>query len=336
MKKRLKCIAILLGLFLLLTACTADVQEVLEDGAREFSQGKEDVDSPYLTRKNMYSYVEAYDTASIAELSIGVLYEEDVAYLREKTEEEVSIGKKKSVIITSEEELKQQLKQMIESNKEYLYFTCANGYQVSSVSVTKVYDELKAENLCDVMAVKNMNFGGTQEQMLLQVEYDVGIELLDAMQDETREMSANAASYLKDTSLTTADQIKKVNDYLCEKITYPSENMTIDYQMHVAYGPLKNGYAVSDGYAKLCKLLLNQLGIECYYLEGTCNGKAHAWNLVNVDGVWYHLDVCYNDMAQFISDKYEYVFFLLSDSKMQEAGLQWDQEVYPETPARSY
>ena len=45
-----------------------------------------------------------------------------------------------------------------------------------------------------------------------------------------------------------------------------------------------------SGFATSFRKIMKYLGIECRYIEGYCTGTAHAWNLVNLDGYWYHLD----------------------------------------------
>ena len=59
-----------------------------------------------------------------------------------------------------------------------------------------------------------------------------------------------------------------------------------------AYSALVRGDTVCKGLATAYKLLVDRLGdprLECliiYNLEGS-----HVWNLVSIDGTWYHVDV---------------------------------------------
>lgn len=65
----------------------------------------------------------------------------------------------------------------------------------------------------------------------------------------------------------------------------------------------RNGhhYTVCDGYARCYRILMNKAGIKTYYVHGADKEKDpdkridHAWNLVQINGNFYHVDVCWDD-----------------------------------------
>ncbi|UKS54234.1 MAG6410 family transglutaminase-related lipoprotein [Mycoplasma feriruminatoris] len=61
-----------------------------------------------------------------------------------------------------------------------------------------------------------------------------------------------------------------------------------------AYSALVLRYTVCTGYAKGFKLILDELGIPCRFMEGSSDREStiskHAWNLVQIDNEWYHVD----------------------------------------------
>ena len=61
------------------------------------------------------------------------------------------------------------------------------------------------------------------------------------------------------------------------------------------YGVFVNKKAVCSGYAKATQYLLNRLGIECVYVSGTGRQERHAWNLLNLEGNYYHMDTTWDD-----------------------------------------
>ena len=88
-----------------------------------------------------------------------------------------------------------------------------------------------------------------------------------------------------------------------------------EYQSHMAYGALVNGYAVCDGFAHAYKALLDYEGIECKFVGDY--EKHHAWNEAILDGKEYHIDVSHSagqaigsdgryneETASFIRDKW--------------------------------
>lgn len=65
------------------------------------------------------------------------------------------------------------------------------------------------------------------------------------------------------------------------------------------YGVFVNKKAVCAGYAKAMQYLLNLCGVECTYVtSGT-----HAWNLIKLEGDYYHIDVTWGDGSDTKKDK---------------------------------
>ncbi len=65
------------------------------------------------------------------------------------------------------------------------------------------------------------------------------------------------------------------------------------------YGVFVNKKAVCAGYAKAMQYLLNLCGIECTYVTSA----THAWNLIKLEGDYYHLDVTWGDGSDTKKDK---------------------------------
>ena len=62
-----------------------------------------------------------------------------------------------------------------------------------------------------------------------------------------------------------------------------------------AYGALVEGKSVCSGYARAYQLLMQAVGIPCFYIIGFGGKEAHAWNLVRLDGQWYYSDPTWGD-----------------------------------------
>lgn len=88
------------------------------------------------------------------------------------------------------------------------------------------------------------------------------------------------------------------------------------------YAALVEGTADSQSAALAFQLLCEQAGLTCQTIQGTLNGSPHWWNLVELDGLWRHVDVTAGlDQAD----------FLRSDSQM-EGQYTWDRETAPACP----
>lgn len=60
--------------------------------------------------------------------------------------------------------------------------------------------------------------------------------------------------------------------------------------------------SVCNGYAKAAQYLLNSYGIPCIIVNGAAMGNAHAWNIVEIYGAYYHMDVTWGDPSYYASE----------------------------------
>ena len=129
------------------------------------------------------------------------------------------------------------------------------------------------------------------------------------------------ADRVVDTLITSGmsdyDVVKALHDYL---ITHCDYDYRVDignmpFISHQAEGALLNGTAVCSGYAKAYEALLDAAGIPCETITGYAGGY-HAWNLVQVDGEWYHVDATWDDPTTRGGDYIRYTYFLKSDKVM--------------------
>ena len=97
------------------------------------------------------------------------------------------------------------------------------------------------------------------------------------------------------------EKSKILHDRMCEIVTYDM----VGYHQS-AIGSLLQGYSVCAGYARGYQMLLQAVGIPCFYVVGTAdNGVGiggHAWNLVMLDGEWCYTDVTWDDTDYVFED----------------------------------
>ena len=85
---------------------------------------------------------------------------------------------------------------------------------------------------------------------------------------------------------------------------------------YTAYGALVNRTSVCAGYALAYERLMDQVGIPCEYVTGMTTRGSHAWNIVQIDGEWYHVDVTWDDPTPDREGYVRYKYFLKSDKAM--------------------
>jgi transglutaminase-like putative cysteine protease len=91
-----------------------------------------------------------------------------------------------------------------------------------------------------------------------------------------------------------------LHDWLVRHARYDLANFqanTVPNPEYTPYGVLVLGTGVCQSYASAFQQLADRAGLETRMVSGTGNGADHAWNQVQVDGVWYNLDVTWDDPA---------------------------------------
>lgn len=133
-----------------------------------------------------------------------------------------------------------------------------------------------------------------------------------------------------------------LHDYLVNNTTYDkrlySGNMPED--SYTAYGVLINGTGVCQGYAEAMNRLLLSSGIESIMAVGEAKDGSewigHAWNMVKLDGEYYHVDSTWDDpVTSDGSNKLVHSYFNITDEQMSKDH-RWNREDYPEANGTIY
>ena len=123
------------------------------------------------------------------------------------------------------------------------------------------------------------------------------------------------AAQCRNAASTDYARAKWFHDWLCANAYYVNED-SISY---MAEGVLLRGRGVCQSYAIAYQLLLDRVGIPNIMVWGddtdTWDDVSHAWNLVKIGPVWYHVDVTWDDGSGLYGG-YSYNYFLKSDSTM--------------------
>lgn len=107
----------------------------------------------------------------------------------------------------------------------------------------------------------------------------------------------------------------RVHDWICRNIEYDYEGTDMDkvsrvIASHNILGVFAYHKAQCEGIAKAVKVILNAVNMKCIVVFGNAvknkNNIPHTWNIVDIDGEAYHLDVTWD-----IGNKHDY--FNLTD-----------------------
>ena len=118
---------------------------------------------------------------------------------------------------------------------------------------------------------------------------------------------------------------KALHDYLALNCEYDKRyySGSMPYVSYTAYGALVNRTSVCAGYALAYERLMDQVGIPCEYVTGMTTNGYHAWNIIQIDGEWYHVDVTWDDPTPDREGYVRYKYFLKSDKAMSRDHISW-------------
>lgn len=113
-------------------------------------------------------------------------------------------------------------------------------------------------------------------------------------------------------SMNNYDKIKLFHDHIINNTKYDENNV---FDSYTAFNLITSGISICGGYSDFMSIYLNALGIKNYRITS----KNHIWNLVELDGTWYHLDATWDDPVA--SDGKQYLihnFFMISTEQLLE------------------
>lgn len=136
--------------------------------------------------------------------------------------------------------------------------------------------------------------------------------------------------------MTEYEKELAVYDYVFYGTRFDKDNLSpIDFSdednSHNPYGFFHDHTTICVGNATTFKLFMDVLGIDCEIIHSTEQGE-HAWNIVKIDGDWYHVDVTFDGGDR----KPMYSAFNVTDETKSMAGYPWDPEDFHECTATKY
>ena len=153
-------------------------------------------------------------------------------------------------------------------------------------------------------------------------------ELAEKLEKEAEEQAvvdAAIASCVTD-GMSNYEIAKALHDYLATHNEYDMRlySGNLPALSRTSYGALVNRTSVCSGYALAYQHLMEDAGIPCEYVTGMTTRGSHAWNIVQIDGEWYHVDVTWDDPTPDREGYVRYKYFLKSDKAMSRDHVSWE------------
>ena len=126
---------------------------------------------------------------------------------------------------------------------------------------------------------------------------------------EAVEVAKDMVKELIKPNMSDYDKYKALAIGLCDKVNYDYAGE--EERRYDLYGTLVKGLAVCSGYMEAYMMLCTMAGLPCYWIFGLGAGGPHGWNIVKLDGKYYHVDTTWMDVD--VPDKIFMEYFMKSD-----------------------
>lgn len=152
----------------------------------------------------------------------------------------------------------------------------------------------------------NDDVTGAKKVIAIKLSYVMSADEYAAARAEVDTWAEGVVS-LTDSSFSDLDYALFFHDYLAANYEYDST-----YTSRSVYSFIKSGRGVCQAYTYAYATLLRRVGIETSFASS--KEMNHVWNLVKLDGEWYHVDVTWDDPTGGAPGLAGHGYFLLSDS----------------------
>lgn len=150
--------------------------------------------------------------------------------------------------------------------------------------------------------------------------------------------------FLTRSSQSEYEIVKNVHDFVINSVKYDrfeADNDVVIQSNHNAIGAFCTGKSVCEGIARLTQLLLNLSGVQATYCNGYLlkdphdtqkddGGRmnwGHGWNVVCIDGNYYHLDVSHDVCRSTTKTQKSYCYFALPYREIiKDRTLNYDED----------
>ena len=182
--------------------------------------------------------------------------------------------------------------------------------------VDRVYRSYPASAPAKPLVSVNM-FSGAGRQRLYEINLSYELSPAELAARRERLQSIAPFSPAETEALDSAHRALLACEYLMECCAYAPEDGGAD-----VYAALIQERANSEGMALAYVELCRQLSLPCQIVYGQQNWENHCWNIVEIDGAYYHVDP---SVCQSVGMENG---FLLRDEEAW-ADYRWDMSAYP-------
>ena len=193
-----------------------------------------------------------------------------------------------------------------------------SGYQETDFSAMILdYAQRNPDRVMEIPGVSVRTFPDQGETRVVELSFHYRTDRseLRAMREQVQPVFSSAALYVSG-SAGEWTKFSQLHTFLTERF----EDYTIESTITPAWSLLCQGVGDSRAFSQVYAAMCSRIGLEARVVSGKRDGELFWWNMVCIDGSWYHLDLLAGGR-----------FAPLTDEKM--TGYEWDRTAYPAATA---
>jgi len=239
----------------------------------------------------------AYAVLKITGIATKVVsyYEIDVNIEYSRTKQQVDSIKEISNLGVLQTDLREAMGNYIDEAVFYIRLNITEGYIVNLIK--EIY--YKNPRGIVVMPTVGMEiFPDSGEDRIIELRFgyleqsSILVHYGESLIDDVKNHAVMASGETNaELLLSSAENLIAACGYDRDKARTIREHGSQNFAA-TAYGALAQGNAVGEGFAMAYKAICDQLNIDgCIVVLGSRYGVVHAWNIVPLNGAYYHIDV---------------------------------------------
>ncbi len=165
-----------------------------------------------------------------------------------------------------------------------------------------------------------------QASFLIELRYYFSDYYKNQAEDEKR--IKEILSQIITDKMYAHEKLKAIHDYIVNSYQYDT-----DYDNYYIKDLLDEGKGVCQAYSLLTYKMLKLSNIPVKYIVGEgYNGSSygsHAWNMVNLGGYWFNLDVTWDDPLPDVKGRVLYDYYMINDEELKKDHIPSNEYTYP-------
>ena len=138
---------------------------------------------------------------------------------------------------------------------------------------------------CPTVTVNHYPATGDQRVLELTFTYKTGIRAMQSMQQTLKQLFEAAVLSVSGTDAPN-HKFNQLYGFLAGRFDYQ-----ISSSITPAYSLLVSGIGDAKAFASVYAAMCTEAGLECYMVSGTKAGQSWYWNIININGLYYHVDL---------------------------------------------